>query len=63
MTLDQIKTFVAIAHHGSMRKAARALGKSQPALTATVSRLEASLGYELFIRGTRPLKLSSFGLI
>ncbi|OIN25350.1 LysR family transcriptional regulator [Vibrio barjaei] len=62
MTLDQIKIFVAIAHHGSVRKAARALGKSQPALTATVSRLEASLGCELFIKGTRPLKLSSFGL-
>ncbi|MCF4175464.1 LysR family transcriptional regulator [Vibrio sp. McD22-P3] len=39
MTLDQIKTFVAIAHHGSVRKAARALGKSQPALTATVKSL------------------------
>ncbi|SEG52609.1 LysR family transcriptional regulator [Vibrio hangzhouensis] len=61
MTLDQIITFVAIAHSGSMRKAARALGKSQPAITSAIHRLEASLGADVFIKGTRPVRLSEFG--
>ncbi|MCW8346572.1 LysR family transcriptional regulator [Vibrio sp. ZSDZ65] len=61
MTIDQIRTFVAVAHHGSMRSAARALGKSQPAITASIRRLEISLDGELFAQGSRPVKLSRFG--
>lgn len=61
MTIDQIRTFVAVAHHGSMRSAARALGKSQPAITASIRRLELSLDAELFAPGSRPVKLSRFG--
>ncbi len=61
MTIDQIKTLVAVVHHGSMRKAAKALGKSQPAVSATIHRLESSLGCALIVKGSRPVKLSSFG--
>ncbi|MGF1779271.1 LysR family transcriptional regulator [Vibrio nomapromontoriensis] len=61
MTIDQIRIFVAVAHHGSMRSAARALGKSQPAITASIRRLEISLDGELFAPGSRPARLSRFG--
>ncbi len=56
-----IQSFVAVAEHGSLSGAARALGRSQPTLGRQIQSLEASLGISLFDRHARGLKLSETG--
>src|SRR5690606_7152593 len=51
MTLDQLRTLVAIVKHGSLSAAARALHVSQPAVTKQVQRLEMELETTLLTRG------------
>ena len=53
MKLSQLRNIVAIAEHGSLRAAARALGVAQPALTRSLSDLERRLGAPLFERRVR----------
>jgi DNA-binding transcriptional LysR family regulator len=58
--LKQLECVVQICRAGSFSAAARTLGLSQPALSKTISRLEAQLGVRLFERtggGTRPTEL------
>ena len=43
MNLRQLRTFVLIAEHGSIRAAARALHLTQPAATRNLRELEQSL--------------------
>lgn len=57
MELRQLRYFVAIAEHGSMGRAALALGVATAALSQQVSRLEGELGVRLLLRqvqGTTP---------
>jgi DNA-binding transcriptional LysR family regulator len=61
MDLRDLKYFVAIAHAGSTRRAAGIVHRSQPALTKAISRLEASLGAQLFERAGRGQRLSAAG--
>jgi DNA-binding transcriptional LysR family regulator len=61
MTLAQLKALVCVAKFGSVRAAARFLGLSQPAVSALLRRLENSSNSELFIRNSRPLRLSNSG--
>ncbi|GAB3757717.1 LysR family transcriptional regulator [Ramlibacter monticola] len=56
--LDDIDYFLAVARHGQVRRAASALGLSQPALTKGLHRLEKELGFPLFIRGARGMTLT-----
>lgn len=56
-----IQSFVAVAEHGSLSGAARALGRSQPTLGRQIQALEASLGVSLFDRHARGLSLSDTG--
>ena len=42
--------FVSIVEHGSLKKAAKQLHVSQPALSTSMDRLEASLGNKLLVR-------------
>jgi DNA-binding transcriptional LysR family regulator len=56
--LDDIDYFLAVAEHGQVRRAAGALGLSQPALTKGLQRLEKELGFPLFERGPRGMTLT-----
>jgi DNA-binding transcriptional LysR family regulator len=47
---------------GSVSKGAAALGLSQPALSRSLSLLEARVGQPLFLRGRRPLQATPLGL-
>lgn len=55
LTLDQLRSFVAVADSGSFRSAARRLLRVQSAISHAVANLEAQLGVPLFERsGRRP---------
>ncbi|WP_343829384.1 LysR family transcriptional regulator [Brevundimonas olei] len=55
LTLDQIRTFVAIADSGSFRAAAQKLSRVQSGVSVAIANLEAQLGVQLFDRsGHRP---------
>lgn len=58
LRLDDIDYFLAVAEHGQVRRAAAALGLSQPALTKGLQRLEKELGFPLFERGARGMTLT-----
>jgi len=53
--------FMAIAEHGSYRRAAAALHVSQPALTKSIQALESDIGHRLFDRESRGVQLTEFG--
>ncbi|QLF68330.1 LysR family transcriptional regulator [Peteryoungia desertarenae] len=61
LTLRQLRYFDALARHGHFGRAADACAISQPALSVQIKELEEALGVELFERGARHIKLSSFG--
>lgn len=56
-----LRVFLAIAEHGGVTAAARALHLSQPAVTATLRRLEEELGTTLVVRTSRGVTLTSTG--
>lgn len=56
-----LRYFLAIAEHGSFTAAARALGMSQPALTAAMRGLEEELSTTLFLRTARGARLTATG--
>lgn len=49
-TIRQCVYFLAVARHGGVAQAARALGISQPAVTQAIDKLEESIGLRLFVR-------------
>ncbi|MEM6383285.1 MAG: LysR family transcriptional regulator [Pseudomonadota bacterium] len=61
MTLDQLRTFLQIVRQGSVRAAATSLHVTQPALSARLASLEASLGTALFERRGQGLVLTKAG--
>ncbi|CAB3672048.1 LysR family transcriptional regulator [Achromobacter piechaudii] len=61
MNLRQLRAFVLIAEHGSIRAAARALFVTQPAATRSLRELEQSVGAELVRRSARGIELTSYG--
>lgn len=50
LSIRQLQTFREIMQTGSVSAAARALGRSQPSVSAMLANLEAELGAELFLR-------------
>ncbi|HEY0817157.1 MAG TPA: LysR family transcriptional regulator, partial [Rhizobacter sp.] len=58
MRLDDIDYFLAVVQQGQVRGAALALGVSQPAITKGIQRLERELGFPLFERSTRGMRLT-----
>ena len=58
---DELRYIAAIAEHGSISKAARAVHISQPGLSQRLKRLETQLGCELFNRETTPLTPTASG--
>ena len=50
LSLDNLRTFVTIIEQGSFAKAGELLGKTQPAVTLQVKKLEAQLQRKLFVK-------------
>ncbi|MEP2707648.1 MAG: LysR family transcriptional regulator [Roseibium sp.] len=63
MTLEQLKTFLAVARMGGVRKAAEQMHVSQPAVSARISKLETYLGTELFSRTSSGVVLTRKGVL
>lgn len=63
VSLDQLRTFVAVADAGSFSAAARKLNRVQSAVSGWVNGLEAQLGVTLFDRTGRYPKLTREGVL
>jgi DNA-binding transcriptional LysR family regulator len=61
MELRHLKYFVAVAERRGFREASRFLHVAQPAISQTVSNLEAEIGVKLFMRSGRNVKLTPEG--
>jgi LysR family hydrogen peroxide-inducible transcriptional activator len=60
-TVRQLEALVAVADHGSFRRAATSLGISQPALSAHVQTVEEVLGIQVFERDRRSVLVTPAG--
>jgi LysR family transcriptional regulator, low CO2-responsive transcriptional regulator len=58
---NQLRSFHAVAHAGSVTKAAQMLHVSQPTVTIQLRQLESAYGVELFHRTPRGLQLTDVG--
>ncbi len=56
-----LEVFLAVAEHGSLRRAAAALGVQPPAVSYQLKALEQRIGTALFIRTTRSVQLTDAG--
>jgi DNA-binding transcriptional LysR family regulator len=63
MDFRHVHAFIAIAEDLSLRKAARRLGISQPALSRQVQQLEHELGLTLFVRHPAGIELTHHGTL
>jgi len=61
MDLDEIRALVAVADHGSVKAASRALGIDRSTLRRRVDALEARVGTELLLRDHRGAELTHSG--
>lgn len=61
MKIHQLRAFLAVFDHRSVRGAARALNLTQPAVTQATKELETSLGVQLFQRGIAGVIPTIFG--
>ena len=65
ITLNQLRTFLAVADAGSVRVAAESLFVSQPAVSGAIASLERELGVALVARhgrGVRPVSYTHLTL-
>lgn len=61
INVEYLNTFLAIIHHGGVRKAALALNLTQPAVTARIKNLEGALACILFERRSDGMHLTKRG--
>ncbi len=61
LQLDHIRTFHAVAQHGSLLAASRHLGLTQPSVGRHIDLLEDTLGLRLFTRGREGMRLTPKG--
>lgn len=59
--LEPLRHFTLVAQHGTLTAAARHAHVTQPALTASIQRLEAQMGAKLFARGPSGAVLTAAG--
>lgn len=60
-SLDHIRTFHAVAKHGSLLAASRHLALTQPTVGRHIDLLEETLGLSLFVRGREGMRLTEKG--
>ena len=63
LTLRQLRYFDALAREGHFGRAAERCAISQPALSVQIRDLEESLGFALFERGPRQVRLTARGAL
>lgn len=63
MNFRDIEYFAVLAEHGHVGRAAEALGLSQPALSASLRRLEQSMDTKLFTRTPKGIELTDVGQV
>ncbi len=63
LTLRQLRTLQAIAAHGKIVSAAKALGLTAPAVTIQLRQLEEELGLELFDRTAEGMRPTAAGMV
>lgn len=61
MELNHLRYFKEVARTENISQAAKALYITQPALSATIKRLEGELGFSLFVRNGNSIKLTEAG--
>ncbi|MBT8225539.1 MAG: LysR family transcriptional regulator, partial [Dactylosporangium sp.] len=61
LDLNRLRVLSAVARHGSMVAAARALAYTQPAVSHHIARLEAETGTPLVVRHGRGVRLTEAG--
>jgi DNA-binding transcriptional LysR family regulator len=61
LRLRDLHVFLAVAHHGSMAKAAVELGVSQPVVSEVIAGLEHAIGVRLFERSAQGVTLTLYG--
>ena len=61
LDLRHLRSFLLVAEHGSLGRAAEALGLSQPALSRQMRELEYDVGVQLLERVTRGVELTAAG--
>ncbi|WP_198971222.1 LysR family transcriptional regulator [Xylophilus sp. ASV27] len=59
--LKELRTFLAVARHGTFSRTAERIGLTQSAVSAQIQRLEESLGFALFDRAGRTATLNAAG--
>lgn len=59
--LEGLRTFIAVAEAGGLTAATGRLGRTVPALSRRIARLEAQIGVTLFDRSTRDFRLTRAG--
>ncbi len=63
MTFNQITYFITVAESLNITEASKSLFLTQPALSRQISSMEDELGTQLFIRGSKQLKLTPGGVL
>jgi DNA-binding transcriptional LysR family regulator len=63
MELDQVRAFLAVAHHGTFSRAAQVLLRTQPAISIKIRTLETDIGHQLLERRQRGVSLTPAGEI
>jgi DNA-binding transcriptional LysR family regulator len=63
MDIEELRTFVEVAHSGGVSSAARRLGLSKSIVSRQLARLEAELGVQLLARTTRGAALTEAGIM
>jgi DNA-binding transcriptional LysR family regulator len=61
--LGELQVFLMVAKEGSFSRAAERLYRTQPAISLGIRKLEDSLGQPLFVRGSRPVRLTDAGTL
>jgi DNA-binding transcriptional LysR family regulator len=61
VTVHQLRVFWAIAHSETLTKAAKQLGLAQPSLSQQLSKLESTVGAQLFLRRSGEMVLTEAG--
>ncbi len=59
--VDHLPAFIAVAEQGGISAAARLLGEPKSTVSRAITRLEEDVGLQLFVRGTRSLRLTHDG--